>query len=196
MNLKKTRLALYVILAVLLLSSAVATTYAKYASKPLTDNFNVYVTAGTISGFSITGGGSGAIVTPGTYVATENQTFVKLNKNSEDCFVFVKVVKSTNVENIMDVNVHSRWTQLDGHSDVYYMELSKAQIVADAADSDVASYGFFEKKANAIWVLPSATKAQIQAISPTTDKITFTAYAVQKTPGIMDAATAWAALNG
>ena len=194
MKLKKTRLALYVVLVVLLLSSAIATTYAKYASQPVTDEFKVYVTAGTVT-LDISGGDSGVIVTPGTYIAA-TQTKVQVGKKSEDCFVFVKVSKTDNIKDIMTVNVQSDWTQLDGHSDVYYMELTKEQIKAKAKadDSDVASYNFFAKKAEAIWVSPTATKAQVNAIT-SADKITFTAYAVQKTPGIMDATAAWEAVN-
>lgn len=187
------RLALLSLALVCVLCSVVSTLYAKYSSY-IDDPFELHITAGTIN-LDISGGEIGVIVTPGTYISATYQTQVKLGKNSEDCFVFVKVDKSDNVKDIMEVNVHSSWTQLDGQSGVYYQELSKTTINthAESVGKDHASYIVFSNKAKAIWVSPSATKAQIEAIT-SDDKITFTAYAVQKTPGIMDAATAWEAL--
>jgi len=194
MKMKKTRLALYIVLIVLLLSSAVATAYAKYASTPLTDQFNVYVTAGTIADFGITGGETGLIVTPGTYLKLTQNPTVSLAKTSEDCFVFLKVTKSNNVAGIMTVTPDSTvWTALDGEDGVYYRSSTATDNMDALAKRE---YKVFSDATltQSVWVSPEATKAQIEAIT-SDDKITFTAYAVQVTPGIEDPATAWSRLG-
>ena len=94
---------------------------------------------------------------------------------SEKCYLFVKVVKSTNFDNFMTCTIADGWTQGDGTdipSNVYYR-------VVDTADMGTA---YSVLKNDQVTVKDTVTKADMNAlkaddaIQPT---LTFTAYACQ-----------------
>ena len=222
MKMKKARLALYITLACLLVASALGTAYAKYTSEPLEETFNVYVTAGTVE-LSVSDDNSNILLVPGTTIdLSDKAPTVNVKKGSEDCFVFVKVTKSsyitdtntTDGKDFVEISAIDRlWMPLtyinaSGETviipDVYFMEIDKAVNDAKVTDpSKHAVYGILTDPTTAISISHEATKSWIENIGAVdnatgetnTATITFTAYAVQKTIGIETPIAAWNALS-
>lgn len=113
--------------------------------------------------------------------------FVKVEANSEACWLFVKVVKSANFDGFMTYAMADGWTQGDGKDipdNVFYREVP-------ATTADVS---FNVLSNNQVQVLNTVTKTQMENIKNkaiTAPTLTFTAYAVQS-DGITDVTTAWA----
>lgn len=109
---------------------------------------------------------------------------VTVEKNSEACWLFVKIEKSANFDTFMTFEVADGWTALTGVDGVYYRE-----VASSATDS-----AFSVLKDDAVKVKGEVTKAQLGALTDNTKPtLTFTAYAVQK-DNIATAAAAWAKL--
>lgn len=120
-----------------------------------------------------------AKIIPGTDIAKDPKVTVKAN--SEDCYLFVKVVEDgTFVANKVTYDIANGWMPVDGQTDVYYREVTNS-----ATDQD-----FYVLKDNKVYVKDTLTKDDIKDITanPT---LTFTAYAIQK-EGFADAKAAWA----
>lgn len=123
---------------------------------------------------------------PGYTIAKDPK--VTVLAGSEKCFLFVKVVKSTNFDTFMTYEMADGWTALDGVNGVYYR-------VVDTAGMGTP----YSVLANdQVTVKDTVTKADMNAlkaddaIQPT---LTFTAYACQynNSNGThFDAAAAWA----
>lgn len=116
---------------------------------------------------------------PGKDITKDPEVTVKAN--SEACWLFVKIDKSSNLDDFIDYTVDSGWTKLqDG---VYYREV--AATTADVTYSVLAE--------DQVTVNSDVTKAMMDAIEkgeaakPT---LSFTAYAIQK-DGFATAAAAW-----
>lgn len=130
-------------------------------------------------------------IIPGKNIAKDPKVTVKAN--SEDCYLFVKVVEDgTFVANKVTYTIRADgWTKGDGTNiptDVYYR-------VVPAATTDTAFYMLTGDAANpngVVTVKDTLTKDDIKNITNPT--LTFTAYAVQK-DGIADAAAAWAKIG-
>lgn len=124
---------------------------------------------------------------------------VTVATDSEDCYLFIKIVKSENYATYLaDYEVDEKWTKLE--DGVYY-------IVIDTADEKGIEIPVLEN--NSLTVNSSVTKAQMDAIDgkstdgtvnqdelDTRPTLTFTAYAVQYWTANgqtwTDAAAAWA----
>lgn len=120
-----------------------------------------------------------AKIIPGQDIPKDPKVTVKAN--SEDCYLFVKVVEDgTFVANKVTYDIANGWMPLDGQTDVYYREVTNS-----ATDQD-----FYVLKDNKVYVKDTLTKADIKDIT-TDPTLTFTAYAVQK-ENVKDVATAWA----
>lgn len=121
---------------------------------------------------------------PGNTIA-KNPT-VTVTAGSEDCYVFVKVEKSANLDSFIDYSVDTtKWTALDGVPGVYYTEVS----------SEEAGNAIAVLTNNQVTVKTSVTKDMMDAITEGTEPtLTFTAYAIQKA-NIETPADAWAELN-
>ena len=119
---------------------------------------------------------------PGNTIAKDPKVTVKAD--SEACYLFVKVEKSTNFENFMTWAIADGWQLVPGETNVYYREVN-----ATTADTS-----FDVLKGNSVAVKDSVTKADLNALTRDTfPTLTFTAYAVQK-DNVADAATAWGKL--
>ena len=122
-----------------------------------------------------------AKIIPGVDIEKDPKVTVK--KDSEACWLFVKVEKEgTFVANKVTYSIADGWTKLTGVTgvdNVYYREVG-----AVTADTDFAVL-----KDNKVTVSDTLTKEDIQNITNPT--LTFTAYAVQK-DGFNTAAAAWA----
>ena len=125
-----------------------------------------------------------AKIIPGVNIEKDPKVTVK--KDSEACWLFVKVEKvGTFVEGKVTYSIADGWTQGDGTNipaNVYYREVG-----AVTADTDFAVL-----KDNKVTVSDTLTKEDIKNITNPT--LTFTAYAVQK-DGIDTAADAWAKVS-
>ena len=125
---------------------------------------------------------------PGVDIAKDPKVTVTADV---DCYVFVKIDKSTNYGTYLEnYAVATGWTLVPGQNDVYYREVTAA-----VAKNGVSFYVLAgnETFANGyVSVKTSVNKAQMEAIA-TKDQptLTFTAYAVQKAGFENNIAGAW-----
>ena len=120
---------------------------------------------------------------------------VTVLKNSEACWLFVMIEKSTNFDNFMEYTVATGWTQGDGTNvpaNVYYRE-----VPAMTANTE-----FEVLDGNKVHVKEGVLKTALNAFDTDKNgelsegekaalpKLTFTAYAVQK-DNVASAADAW-----
>ena len=118
---------------------------------------------------------------PGSTIAKDPK--VTVVGGSEDCYLFVKVVKSDNFDTFITSAMDTGWTVLDAtnHPGVYYRTVAASN--ADQTFSVLAG--------DAVTVNTSVTKTMMNALTEATrPTIAFTAYAVQQA-NVADAATAW-----
>ena len=118
---------------------------------------------------------------PGNTIAKDPKVTVKAN--SEACWLFVKVEKSTNFDEFMTYGIADGWTKLDGVDGVYYRE------VASPTDDTV----FDVLKDNSVTVKTTVTKEQFNSLT-SNPTLTFTAYACQK-DNVSTATQAWNLVN-
>lgn len=122
---------------------------------------------------------------PGNTISKDPKVTVKAN--SEACWLFVKVEKSSNFDSFMTYEMANGWTQGDGtkiRANVFYREVAATTAATD----------FSVLKGDSVSVMNTVTKADLNALTQSTfPTLTFTAYAVQK-DNVADAATAWGKL--
>ena len=103
------------------------------------------------------------------YTITKDPT-VTVVKDSEKCYLFVKVEKSTNFDSFMAYNMADGWTALTGVDGVYYR----------VVDASTADQEFGVLKDNQVTVRGDVTKGMLNALTEATrPTLTFTAYACQ-----------------
>ena len=120
------------------------------------------------------------------YTITKNPKATVL-AGSEECYLFVKLDKSTNFDTDLEYVIADGWTKGDGTKvpeNVYYR-----QVGAVTTDTDFAVL-----EDNKVTVSDTLTKEDIAKLTSKEATLTFTAYAVQKA-GIDSAADAWAKAN-
>lgn len=121
---------------------------------------------------------------------------VTVVKDSEKCYLFVKVEKSTNFDTFMTYTMADGWTQLKDASNndvpgVFYR----------VVDASTADQEFGVLKDNQVTVSGDVTKTMLNALNAdgaTQPTLTFTAYACQYNSSNgthFDAADAWAKVN-
>ena len=119
---------------------------------------------------------------PGT--AIEKDPTVTVEAGSEECWLFVKVEKSANLDSFITYTIADGWTSLEGVDGVYYREVT-------ASDS---KQEFGVLTGDQVTVKgEEVTKEMMDAIKTGTVQnptLTFTAYAIQKS-GFKTAAAAW-----
>ena len=125
----------------------------------------------------------------------QKDPIVHVDKNSEDCYVFVKVengiaaleADSTEARPNIAAQIESNgWTVLDGVTNVYYQEYKKTD-PAPTKDVDLPVFAMFTISENA-----DASDAWASVNANT--KVTVTAYAIQK-DGFANVAAAWAEVS-
>ncbi len=123
---------------------------------------------------------------PGNTIAKDPK--VTVQANSEACWLFVKVEKSSNFDSFMTYEMANGWTQGDGTkipANVFYREVAATTAATD----------FSVLKDNSVLVKDSVTKTMLNGLGETTfPTLTFTAYAVQK-DNVATATDAWAKAN-
>ena len=122
---------------------------------------------------------------PGCTIAKDPKVTVKAN--SEKCYLFVKIEKSTNFDTYMEYAIDTDWKALAGVDGVYYIEIDTAAekgvafniLGAGTKAFDGITYTWAD---NQVLVKPTVTKANMEALNVEGAKkptLTFTAYAVQ-----------------
>ncbi|MBQ4575147.1 MAG: hypothetical protein IJA85_08080 [Clostridia bacterium] len=117
---------------------------------------------------------------PGNAIA-QNTTIV-VDKDSESCWLFVKIEKSLNFDEYMAYEVADGWTLIDPTLGVYYRQVPTSK----------EDLSFDVLKNNQVTVHASVTKEQFDALTEATlPNMTISAYAVQMA-NITTAEDAWA----
>lgn len=104
---------------------------------------------------------------------------VTVEKNSEDCWLFVEVIEKNNFSHYMTYSVFSRsdngqWIALPGTDNVYYREVDRSsRDTSFAVLEELDSYG------NTVYVKSTVTKEELNALDDF-PKLEFVAYAVQR----------------
>ena len=109
---------------------------------------------------------------------------VTVVKDSEACWLFVKVEKSANFDTFMTYEMADGWTELTGVDGVYYRQVNT--LTSDQT--------FSVLKNNNVTVKNTVTKAMLNAEGFTAPTLTFTAYACQLA-SFNDPALAWAEVS-
>lgn len=118
---------------------------------------------------------------PGYTIAKDPKVTVKAG--SEDCYLFVKVEKSTNFDNYMNYAIDNAWTELE--SGVYYIKIdteAEKNVAYNVLGAGSETYSNVEYtwSDNQVLVKPTVTKTMLNALTADTQPtLTFTAYAVQ-----------------
>ena len=118
---------------------------------------------------------------PGYTIAKDPK--VTVQAGSEDCYLFVKVEKSTNFDNYMNYAIDNAWTELE--SGVYYIKIdteAEKNVAYNVLGADSETYSNVEYtwSDNQVLVKPTVTKTMLNALTADTQPtLTFTAYAVQ-----------------
>lgn len=123
---------------------------------------------GTLSTTELVTENSGYKMVPG--YTLNKDPFATVNANSEDCYLFIKVEKSTGFDSYMSYTIDDGWTALTGTDGVYYRTVS-----ASTADQT-----FNILKDKQVKVLDTVTKEMLTAEGFTNPTLKFTAYAVQQ----------------
>ena len=103
---------------------------------------------------------------PGTSVKKDPR--VTVGGGSEDCWLFIKVTKTSRFDDYITSAIEDGWTHLGGFDGVYYRHVTKS-----AGGSE---FGIL--KDNSMTVVDTLTEEKMTAITEM-PKITFKAYAVQ-----------------
>lgn len=176
MNLKK-KLSIYLLVCSIVLCTAVGGTIAW-----LTDKTESVVNTFTFGDINITleeTTGQDYKMVPGNEITKDPTVTVK--KDSEACWLFVKVVQSDNFSDFMTYEIAEGWSPLTGVSGVYYREVE-----ATTADTT-----FKILKNDQVLVKETVTKEMFNDVDFVQPTLTFTAYAVQK-DNIATVTDAWA----
>lgn len=114
-------------------------------------------------------------MTPGNEI--NKDTVVKVDAGSEDCWLFIKLIKENDFDKYMTYSVESTWTNLNGYQDVYYIKVNKSD----------KEQTFNVMKDNIIKVKEELTHADLINITESTyPKLEIKAYAVQRNENMED----------
>lgn len=127
---------------------------------------------------------------PGNKITKDPHITVK--ENSENCYLFVKLDKTTNFDEFMEYQVLENWILLEGTDNVYYQEVSQSD----------AKQEFYVLKDNSVLVKESVTKRMLNELDKNGvenyPQLNITAYAVQRDSSIeaiSTAAKAWSLIS-
>lgn len=118
---------------------------------------------------------------PGTAILKD--PIITVKEDSENCWVFVKIQKSSNFDRFCDFELAEGWTRLNGHTDIYYRTSTRTSV----------DLQYHILKNDRVYVKDTVTEEELDALqnNPTLD---FTAYAIQS-QGFETAEDAWEPLN-
>lgn len=134
---------------------------------------------------------------PGCTIAKDPK--VTVLKDSEACWLFVKIVESENLDSFITYNVAEGWMALEGVESVYYRKVDAETTKDNVAYQVLMGEVDGEFKDGFVTVNDTVTKADMDALTTATyPTLTFTAYACQlyKSNGVeFTAADAWAQVS-
>ena len=123
------------------------------------------------------------VMMPGVEIPKDTKVLVA--PNSEDCWLFIKIIKENSFDEYMTYSLEDNWTELEGYEGIYYTKVDKK-------DSEQS---FNIMKANVISVKPELTYADIKHMTENSyPTLEIKAYAVQrneKMDAINDPVKAW-----
>lgn len=100
----------------------------------------------------------------------EKDPIVTVEENSEDCYLFIKAVKSNDFDDYMTYEIAEGWELVPGQTDVYYR-------IVEFTTTDIH---FTVIKDNQVMVKDTVTKQMMDTLTAETyPTLTFTAYASQ-----------------
>ena len=178
---KYLKVLMIVALAVLLVGTTFAATYAWLTAK--TDTIVNTFTAGNISITLNETTGTKYKMVPGVKIIKDPKVTVK--EGSEQCWLFVKIEKSDKFDTVMNFSVADGWQLVPGETNIYYREVTVSGEDAVIGEDQV----FSVLAGDEITVIDTTTKEQFNALG-TSPTLTITAYAVQR-KGIADVSAAW-----
>lgn len=185
-NVKKA-IALVLVLVLAMSIGVVGTLAYLQDSESVTNTFTigkVDITLAETKGTEVSGGRSFQMI-PGQDI--EKDPKVTVLKDSEACWLFVKV-EETNVTDYLTYSVDSTiWTELTGYTGVYYKEITN-KVTAENGES----YNVLTN--NKVTVKDTVTNAMMDTAAQTAPTLKFTAYAIQKA-GFENATKAWGELT-
>ena len=164
MSLKAKKIVLIIALALSVATFAVATTTAYLIS--LAGPVDNVFTIGNIDLTLTETTGESYQLIPGKII--KKDPTVRVAGGSEDCWLFVKVTKTSRFDDYITSEIEDGWTHLGGFDGVYYRHVTKS-----AGGSE---FGIL--KDNSMTVVDTLTEEKMTAITEM-PKITFKAYAVQ-----------------
>ena len=176
---RNTRIALIVCLMLVVCIAAVGGTIAW-----LTDSTETITNTFTSSDVDITltetlPANKTAKMVPGTTIAKNPE--VKVLANSETCWLFIKVDKSSSFDTYMTYNMAAGWEQLKDTDNNDVVGVFYREVAANTADQPFAVLAD-----NKVTVKSEITKTQMDALEETDavqPTMAFTAYAIQKQSG-------------
>lgn len=168
-----------IISSVLILAIVVGVTIAFLVSK--SDIVSNTFTYGKVK-ITLTETDSEYFLLPGASV--EKDPTVTVLKNSEDCWLFIKIEKQNDFDNYCSFVLDDGWALLLGHENIYYRHVLQS-------DHDQA---FSIIDGNCVLVKDTVTEEQLNAITRYPN-LKFTAYAVQN-QGFSNVADAWTVFGG
>ena len=186
-KIKGAKLTVLVVALSLVMCTVIGGTVAWLVDKtgPVTNTF----TYGDINITLTETTGSSYKMIPGSTL--EKDPTITVKKDSEACWLFVKIDKSAGFDSYVTYAIANGWTQLTKDAEgndvtdlVYYREVS-------ATTADTA---FSVLEGDCVTIKSDVTKAQFEALGNNYPTLTFTAYAVQH-ENVLTAATAWEATN-
>ena len=123
------------------------------------------------------------VMMPGVDIPKDTKVLVA--PNSEDCWLFIKIIKENDFDEYMTYSLEDNWTQLEGYEHIYYIKVDKKD----------SKQSFNIIKGNVIRVKPELTHADIKHMTENTyPTLEIKAYAVQrneKMDAINDPVKAW-----
>lgn len=115
---------------------------------------------------------------PGCTIAKDPK--VTVLKDSEACWLFVKIVESENLDSFITYNVAGGWIALEGVESVYYRKVDAETTKDNVAYQVLMGEVDGEFKDGFVTVNDTVTKADMDALTTATQPtLTFTAYACQ-----------------
>lgn len=174
---KKTLTVVIALVLVVVMSVAGTVAYLTASTGPIKNTFTV----GNIDISLAESENLNLKMVPGSDIAKDPK--VTVVGGSEACWLFVKVEKSTVLDNYVTYNIADGWTVLPGFDGVYYREVS----------TKTEDQVFDVLAGNIVTVKSTVTKTMMDDLGKdgaTQPELTFTAYAVQK-DNIADPVTAW-----
>ena len=134
---------------------------------------------------------------PGHTITKDPKATVKAG--SEDCFLFVKLEKSTNFDTFMTYTIADGWTKLSTAAGPNYEVYYRVFDSKDNTNTNVQGTAYSILKDDQVTVKGTVTKADMNALTTATyPTLTVTAYASQLYKSAsekFDPAEAWATVN-